>query len=817
MPSALFALYTLWLLVALAAPAVAAPFEWTGAGTNAYEDGASWLNTQSSTTGTVPTAGDTATFNIADTITLASNHDLDRLDVVSGSTSLSSVDATARTLTVTQTAISSEPTIRIDGATSPDLPQLTVGDNVMLNAVSSGGAPSTLVVGEINQGNLSVSGAASVVSAQQSIIGATASAVGQVTVTGDTSRWSTSQTLTVGQSGAGTLNVTAGGDVFPSQTFVGSQAGSTGNITVDGTGSLLSTLLLDVGSQGTSTVNVLNDGFIEVNGQLQVNSQGSIVVTDGMLRVGNNANVDGGSLQIATAGTLDLGAGRTLTASDNASLTFVGYTIDNTSTIAVQSSSDLLAEELHLGSAASAGTLNIDGLGSSVNLTSTTTPSSVGRAVGEGNAVLNLSNNGELIAGVSGITINPTATVNVNSGADFETSGPLTIDGGVFNVSGKGSAIKVLNSAPFTLGGPSSATLNILDKSTVRTSSAGLSINAGGEVNVTGAGAGGDRSFLFADGDVVVDGGTLNVGAFADFFLIGGDTLTARNNAQVDFGDVQEINTGETIIVESGASLTAETFELTSTGTMTLTGGTIVADTIDNSAGGAFNFAGGQLSTDTYTGNLVNQAGTLAPGDDATAPATGTTAISGDYEQQASATLAIDLNAQHDQVTVAGTATLAGDIEVALVAGFTPQPTDTFTVVSAGTLSGQFDNAAPGQQLIESGGLATYEVSYTATEVVLSDFASIVAGDFNDDGTVDIADYTVWRDNLGAADESALNGNGTGDGVIDESDYALWQTFFGLTAPASLNASQAQVPEPSTLILIAGVCLVAAAKGRKQA
>ena len=37
-----------------------------------------------------------------------------------------------------------------------------------------------------------------------------------------------------------------------------------------------------------------------------------------------------------------------------------------------------------------------------------------------------------------------------------------------------------------------------------------------------------------------------------------------------------------------------------------------------------------------------------------------------------------------------------------------------------------------------------------------------LAGDYNGNGTVDAADYVVWRDNLGAADESALNGNGDG-------------------------------------------------------
>jgi hypothetical protein len=79
-------------------------------------------------------------------------------------------------------------------------------------------------------------------------------------------------------------------------------------------------------------------------------------------------------------------------------------------------------------------------------------------------------------------------------------------------------------------------------------------------------------------------------------------------------------------------------------------------------------------------------------------------------------------------------------------------------------------------------------------------------GDFNADGVVDAADYTVWRDNLGAADESALNNNGDGGGVT-MSDYAFWRARFGNSAASGTLASgTATVPEPATLF----VCSVAA-------
>lgn len=76
-----------------------------------------------------------------------------------------------------------------------------------------------------------------------------------------------------------------------------------------------------------------------------------------------------------------------------------------------------------------------------------------------------------------------------------------------------------------------------------------------------------------------------------------------------------------------------------------------------------------------------------------------------------------------------------------------------------------------------------------------------LAGDYNNDGFVNIADYTVWRNNLGASDESALNNNGDGGGVT-VSDYQYWKDRFGNTSGAGSLAATAAVPEPSSTILL---------------
>lgn len=85
-------------------------------------------------------------------------------------------------------------------------------------------------------------------------------------------------------------------------------------------------------------------------------------------------------------------------------------------------------------------------------------------------------------------------------------------------------------------------------------------------------------------------------------------------------------------------------------------------------------------------------------------------------------------------------------------------------------------------------------------------------GDFNNDGTVDAADYTVWRNNLGAADDSALNGNGDGLPGIDASDYNLWKTYFGTSVGVTSLLVSQTVPEPTTIatvgLALAGIVIL---------
>ncbi len=76
-----------------------------------------------------------------------------------------------------------------------------------------------------------------------------------------------------------------------------------------------------------------------------------------------------------------------------------------------------------------------------------------------------------------------------------------------------------------------------------------------------------------------------------------------------------------------------------------------------------------------------------------------------------------------------------------------------------------------------------------------------IPGDYNLDGMVDSADYTVWRDNLG--DEQLLYADGSGDGRVGPEDYLVWRNNYGASNPlpgaAELAAAISSVPEPTAL------------------
>lgn len=233
--------------------------------------------------------------------------------------------------------------------------------------------------------------------------------------------------------------------------------------------------------------------------------------------------------------------------------------------------------------------------------------------------------------------------------------------------------------------------------------------------------------------------------------------------------------------VNEGTLLAANT-----TGFATGPGGVLVSDT-------------GVLGGDGSVGQLIAfSGGTVAPGgldgDDFAILSVERLLLNVDGQ------LEIDLGGTtpgslHDQLQVSLDANLqAGVLEIDLADGYSPSIGDSFVIIEA---AGSIDNsfvAITGDTL--PNGLV-FEVLYSSNAVTIEVAASFLPGDYNNDGLVDAADYTLWRDNVGAPAGTLVND--VDGGVIGEAQYQTWVTNFG----QSLLGETQAVPEPMNLVGIA--------------
>jgi hypothetical protein len=125
-------------------------------------------------------------------------------------------------------------------------------------------------------------------------------------------------------------------------------------------------------------------------------------------------------------------------------------------------------------------------------------------------------------------------------------------------------------------------------------------------------------------------------------------------------------------------------------------------------------------SEGTLLGDVTNN-GVLRPG-----ASPGKLIIEGDYTQSAVGTLEIEIAGEDaalfDLLEVNGTASLAGTLEVSLLNDRTPQSNDSYTILTAAVLTGQFSNAA--SDIDFAGG--RFDVIYSPTSVTLTNFSPVL-------------------------------------------------------------------------------------------
>ncbi|MEX2169531.1 MAG: hypothetical protein WD851_09475 [Pirellulales bacterium] len=98
------------------------------------------------------------------------------------------------------------------------------------------------------------------------------------------------------------------------------------------------------------------------------------------------------------------------------------------------------------------------------------------------------------------------------------------------------------------------------------------------------------------------------------------------------------------------------------------------------------------------------------------------------------------------------------------------------------------------------------QMNFHRVELATLDTFVPLTGDYNGDGVVDAADYTVWRDHRGS-NYAAADGNG--NGTVDTGDYTVWKANF-----SDAQGSASAVPEPALgpVLFLLAVTLVSRAR-----
>ncbi|GMU23348.1 MAG: hypothetical protein AMXMBFR13_34270 [Phycisphaerae bacterium] len=254
------------------------------------------------------------------------------------------------------------------------------------------------------------------------------------------------------------------------------------------------------------------------------------------------------------------------------------------------------------------------------------------------------------------------------------------------------------------------------------------------------------------------------------------------------------LNNAGVIVKTAGASTAMIGAALTTTGTVEVRTGTLSFERDYLQTAGLTFLNGGNLAMSgapvkpmqihggtlrgagMITGTVQNTGGSLEPGG-----SPGILNVTGAYTQAAGATLRIELagsapGSGHDQLTVTGTAQLAGALVIGQPDGYVPAPGQQFVILTAGSVQGAFASVS---------GPGTYTVEYLPNEVVLNVIAGCTAFssvDFDADCDVDLADLAAFN-GCGSGPAVPLAGGCEDkdldtDGDVDQEDFGVLQTCF---------------------------------------
>ena len=409
--------------------------------------------------------------------------------------------------------------------------------------------------------------------------------------------------LSVGQSGTGTLLITGGSVLTTSGPilYIGENVGSNGTVTVSGPGShLIANQTLNVGFDGTGTLNIENNGVVTVNGNIGINVP---------------RNTGSGTLNVNTGGVLETNL------LINAGFGIGQVTFDNGTLRALNDNANFIQGFTGTAFNIAAGGMTLDTKGFFIGTDSVLSGVGAITKVGLGDVTF-LANNtfsgglnvneGSVTAGIAGTAFG-TGLLRVAAGATADLANFDTTVGGLF---GAGDV---------TLG---TATLTV--DQAVNTTFSGVISGKGGSLVKDGAGTLTLTGTNTYTGGTTISAGTLQLGDGGATGSIVGDVLNSGTlifNRSNEYDFTGQIS-GNGAVEQNGSGTTIFNTAQIYTGPTTINAGALVVNSTLESAV-TVNAAGTLGGVGTINNDVTN-AGTLAPGFGLTAPGAKMT-IKGDY------------------------------------------------------------------------------------------------------------------------------------------------------------------------------------------
>lgn len=564
-------------------------------------------------------------------------------------------------------------------------------------------------------------------------------------------------TLVIGQGGMGTLSLVDSAHVFASYLVIGNH-NSASNLSLNGANvSMDLSYALTAGKAGTGIITISNGAML--SNRLNPTTHRCATLGESAGKTGwvnvhgldslwdcSGFNIDIGEVVIADAGfgVMNVTGGGAVV-NDFASVTLAlvagslaeisitsdsSWTIDRdlivaeagTASLTIESGGEVSCDSAILGRLdTSNGTMIVDGAGSVF--------SSPGLTVaGEGEGTLTVRNGGAVQADTLTLTGYPGGIATVT-------------------VEGPNSRIDLQGAFGYLLvGGAGSATLDITGGASVDALETFIGDGSTGNGTVNIAGAGSTLTSVdgvalgFFNGSV----GALHINSGARAITPIGQVGTYAGTsgmATVD-GAGSQWSLAESLDVGGGVS---GQVQISNAGVVSTVDAAIHANGVITLAGGSLNAATVEIDSGVLRGAgavaaEVTNAGSVSPGQSA-----GILNITGSYTQSAAGMLAIELGgttagAQHDRLAITGFAALGGSLQLSLINGFVPAVGNTFTILTAASISGTFatvtfTNLPPS---------LSASVSYSSNSVVVSIIGDSIAGDLNCDGALNTGDVAPF-------------------------------------------------------------------------